>query len=193
MDEGIKQRLVGVLVLVIAAMFLVPWVFDQHIVRHVAEQIAIPPQPEPAPSLLTDNEISQPIPTVPPITKPISTPAISKNLPSKSQEDIDSLYKDAVKGESFLQSAPLDDQGLPIAWSLQVASFSSKANARSLISKLESGGYKSYMTNVMKADGGQLVRVFVGPDLQRSKIKLYKDQLEQRYQLKGLIVRYRTN
>ena len=182
MDEGIKQRLVGVLVLVIAALFLVPWVFDQHIVRHVAEQIEIPPRPAPNPSLISEEDLT---------FIPVEEPEVVRPVEQEINE-VDRQYVDPVKGHSLLDSAPLDENGVPIAWALQVASFGKRENAQSLIAKLEAGGYKAYMTDVKKASGGKLIRVFVGPDLQHSKIKLYQSQLESRYKLKGIIVRYRT-
>jgi len=81
----------------------------------------------------------------------------------------------------------LDEQQVPVAWTLQLASFKDEANARSLRSELVDAGYKVYIRH-----GPDLVRVFVGPDLQRSRLEALQARLKADYALDGMIVRFTT-
>ncbi len=91
------------------------------------------------------------------------------------------------------QKAPagpaLDEQGIPIAWVLQVASLSSREKADSLTASLIDAGHKAYHRAV-KRDGGLLYRVFVGPVFEREKLDAVKRQVDADFRVKTIIVRY---
>ncbi len=81
----------------------------------------------------------------------------------------------------------LDKQGVPVAWTIQLASFRDAGNARALRKKLSDRGYKSY---IRRKD--QLSKVFVGPDIQRTELEKLRAQLKREFRLDGLILRFTT-
>jgi DedD protein len=86
-------------------------------------------------------------------------------------------------------TAALDNQGLPEAWSVRLASFSNQTNASNLLNRLLSDGHRAY-TRQISSSQGQLTAVFVGPLIDRPAAQQLLEQMRQDYQLSGLVVRY---
>ncbi|SEI22894.1 SPOR domain-containing protein [Pseudomonas fuscovaginae UPB0736] len=79
----------------------------------------------------------------------------------------------------------VDPNGLPISWSVQLASLSSREGAESLQKNLRSQGYNAY---IRSADGKN--RVFVGPLIERAEADRLRDLLGRQQNLKGFVVRF---
>jgi len=79
----------------------------------------------------------------------------------------------------------LDAANLPVSWSVQLASLSSRPSAEALQAKLRSQGYNAY---VRSADG--MNRVFVGPVIERTEADRLRDQLNKQNGVKGFVVRF---
>ncbi|ALO46494.1 SPOR domain-containing protein [Pseudohongiella spirulinae] len=86
-------------------------------------------------------------------------------------------------------TAALDNQGLPEAWSVRLASFSNQTNASNLLNRLLSDGHRAY-TRQISSSQGQLTAVFVGPLIDRAAAQQLLGQMREDYQLNGLVVRY---
>ncbi|MCG8415277.1 MAG: SPOR domain-containing protein, partial [Pseudomonadales bacterium] len=69
-------------------------------------------------------------------------------------------------------------------------SFSDAANADNLLARLQDAGYRAY-TRAIVSDQGNLTGVFVGPWLDRARVESYQQELQARFQLAGMVVRYR--
>jgi len=182
MTEVQKKRLVGAVAILVSAIILFPLLLDGTGYRERHLQDRIPPAPvmpalvdiEPNRSALPDTAepASPAAPAVVKVPAPALRPAIAQAQPS-----IDAT-----------QDTPaLDQQQVPVAWTLQLASFRDEANARSLRKELVAAGYKVYIRH-----GPNMVRVFVGPDLQRSRLEQLQARLKRDYSLDGMIVRFTT-
>ncbi|NWD04011.1 SPOR domain-containing protein [Pseudomonas gingeri] len=79
----------------------------------------------------------------------------------------------------------VDPNGLPITWSVQLASLSSRESAESLQKNLRSQGYNAY---IRSADGKN--RVFVGPLIERAEADRLRDLLGRQQKLNGFVVRF---
>jgi len=80
----------------------------------------------------------------------------------------------------------LDNDNLPVSWSIQLASLSNRASAESLQQTLRSQGYNAY---IRTADG--MNRVFVGPLVERSEANRLRDVLQRQQKLDGFVVRFK--
>ena len=80
----------------------------------------------------------------------------------------------------------LDTANLPVSWSVQLASLSSRENAEKLQKTLRSQGYNAY---IRTADG--MNRVFVGPLVERAEANRLRDQLQRQHKLDGFVVRFK--
>ncbi|GAA0785705.1 SPOR domain-containing protein [Marinobacterium sediminicola] len=182
MTEQQKKRLVGAAAVIVSAVILLPLLLDGSGYRERHLQDRIPPAPEmPA---LVDIEPSQRAlpdtaapadPAAPAVVK-VPSPALRPAI-AQSQPSIDATNDTPV----------LDEQQVPVAWTLQLASFRDEANARSLRKELVEAGYKVYIRH-----SPGMVRVFVGPDLQRSRLEQLQMRLKRDYSLEGMIVRFTT-
>lgn len=182
MTEKQKKQLVGAAAVIVSALILFPLLLDGsgYRERHLKERIpTAPAMPdlvdiEPTRGALPDT--SQPAdPAAPAVVKvpaPLIRASIDKAHPSINATDDTPL---------------LDEQQVPVAWTLQLASFRDEANARSLRKELVEGGYKVYIRH-----GAEMVRVFVGPDLQRGRLENLQARLKRDYSLDGMIVRFTT-
>ena len=79
----------------------------------------------------------------------------------------------------------VDPNGLPVSWSVQLASLSNRARADELQKQLRSQGYNAY---VRSFDG--MNRVFVGPVVERAEADRLRDQLGKQQKLNGFVVRF---
>lgn len=89
--------------------------------------------------------------------------------------------------EAAVSTEPgLDEQGLPRAWVIQVASLSSRAKAEALRDQLRAAGHKAYT----EAGANGTTRVLVGPKLHRQQLERDKQTIDEALGLDSLILRF---
>lgn len=76
----------------------------------------------------------------------------------------------------------------PEVWVIQVASFSNFNNAKRLLNQLRVKGLDVY--SCQSKGKKTIIRVFVGPDINRNKIDQIQKELKQQFQLNGIIRKY---
>ena len=85
----------------------------------------------------------------------------------------------------------LDENNLPVNWSLQIGSFQKEQNAVGLRARLREQNFRSYILSG-RSSTGDWYRVFVGPLSDRSALMEMKAEIEKTFGLKGNIVRHRV-
>ena len=211
LDKGLKQRIVGALVLLALAIIFLPMLLSrQDESRHVVVEAPAMPQapamPEvtqepvsvPEPQLLPDEPVPSeqpattpaPLPTAPVATAAPTTPiAPAPSAPKAPAQPAQLAVAPTAPAASATPPAAapsrLDANSLPISWSIQLASLSSRASAESLQKTLRSQGYNAY---IRSAEG--MNRVFVGPLIERAEADRLRDQLTKQQKLKGFVVRF---
>ncbi|HEK1686266.1 TPA: SPOR domain-containing protein [Pseudomonas putida] len=219
LDKGMKQRMVGALVLVALAVIFLPMLFtredEMRQVRVEAPQApAMPSLPDvkvepvqvPEPQALPDPSEQPPV-VVDESTAPVSAPS-QPITPSPSQVAQVPVTKSpapapAAKAEARpvqpatpapaatasaskpAAASKIDGNGLPVSWSIQLASLSNRAGADNLQKTLRSQGYNAY---IRSADG--MNRVFVGPLIERAEAERLRDVINRQQNLKGIVVRF---
>ncbi|QXI42139.1 SPOR domain-containing protein [Pseudomonas wayambapalatensis] len=217
LDKGMKQRMVGALVLVALAVIFLPMLFtredEMRQVRVEAPQApAMPSLPEvkvepvqvPEPQALPDpseqapvvvdestapvSAPSQPITPSPsqvaqvPVVKPPAPAAKVETRPVQPATPAPAATASASKPAA---ASKIDANGLPVSWSIQLASLSNRAGADNLQKTLRSQGYNAY---IRAADG--MNRVFVGPLIDRAEAERVRDVINRQQNLKGIVVRF---
>ena len=204
-----KQRMVGALVLVALAVIFLPMLFtredEMRQVRVEAPQApAMPSLPEvqvepvavPEPQVLAE-EPQQPPVVVDESTAPASTP--SQPITPSPQTQAQAAKPPAPKVEATPAATPapgvaaakpaapskIDVNGLPVSWSIQLASLSNRAGAESLQQTLRSQGYNAYIRSA-----GGMNRVYVGPLIERAEAERVRDAINRKHSLKGFVVRF---
>lgn len=211
LDNVFKQRMVGALVLIALAVIFLPMLFSREDeLRQVRVDAPAAPQAPAVPEVKVDpvavpqqqpladapvieeqpdetpQAPSAPIKPIPPApsaaaSKPAAKPAAAPTQPVAPAKPA-AVASAPAKPDT---AAKIDTNGLPISWSIQLASLGSRASADSLQKTLRSQGYNAY---VRSADGKN--RVFVGPLVERAEAERVRDVIGRQQNLKGIIVRF---
>ncbi|WP_448682054.1 SPOR domain-containing protein [Pseudomonas nicosulfuronedens] len=211
LDKGLKQRVVGALVLLALAVIFLPMLFSREDdVRQVVVEAPVMPKPPAMPTVeVQPTEVPEPQAedadnAAPPAeAAPAQTPSAPiASLPAqptqpKAPVPQPAAPKPAAPAQQPAQAsaapaAPvqqpaqrLDSNNLPVSWSVQLASLSNRARADELQKSLRSQGYNAY---VRSFDG--MNRVFVGPVVERAEADRLRDQLGKQQKLNGFVVRF---
>ncbi|AJQ94993.1 SPOR domain-containing protein [Gynuella sunshinyii] len=196
MEDTVKRRVVGAVVLAFFAVLIVPALLDGEGRIPEVDNIEVPPMvKKPDTSELTVELPVEARKSDVPIAaqSPESRPAASE---TSSPKDKPATAVTATPAATEPQD--YDAQGQLKAWSLQIASFRSTRNAAALRDKLRQQGYRAYNKESVLSDGSTLTQVFVGPESSQQKISILKDQLTKSASELGLsgpplVVRYRPN
>lgn len=181
-NDGFKQRLLGAAILILAAVILIPVFFDGagYKERHLESTIPVPPV---EPQLVEIKPEKQPLPDTSAPAEP-AAPVTVVEMPAEMAKVVEQ-HKPQIDQRS--DPPALDKQGVPVAWSLQLASFKDEDNAKGLRRKLIEAGYKVYTRK-----NGDLIKVFVGPDMQKTKLEKLQASIQKEFGLDGIIVRFTT-
>lgn len=201
-DRRLLQRIVGALVLVALAVIFVPMLFNRD---DADQQIAVdaPAMPEtPAAPIIETQPVEVPEPAVEAIPEDyeiIEEDSVAESsIPANPIDPVPAEAQPAPEApEQAVTAAPplmpenaeehrLDTANLPVSWSVQLASLSSRENAEKLQKTLRSQGYNAY---IRTADG--MNRVFVGPLVERAEANRLRDQLQRQHKLDGFVVRFK--
>ena len=189
----IKQRFVGFVVLVSIAIIFWPIVF---VTPETADDFELPsfempPKPEIEVSERREpvlNKVDQAVlPKVPERQPPTSQPVdIALPAPNAALVDAD---EEPDQQSSALQRAEFDDQGLPISWELQVATFSKLQRAEEISELLRDKGHKAYVSPII-LDDQRLFRVMIGPKLQKQRLIDIQPAINDYFSVESFIVRF---
>jgi len=204
--DGLKQRIIGALVLVSLAVIFVPMMFDEPHSERESTTIKIPEEPPfpevdaPEPELsdapayrLEENDspgdqqpaMDEPVPDADvvgdapePETAPVEQ-AGSQNQQSPASEP---ETEEPVAEEDSAEYT----RSLEGAWVVQLGSFGSGDNARRLRDKVREKGYNSHLQEVTRGDN-ELTRVFSGPFAEKAEAERAKQVLDKAFGLNSLV------
>ena len=189
----IKQRLIGFLVIIALTIIFWPIVFVAPVQEDdlVFPEFEMPPKPDitgspreaPVMNRLKVEQLPQiPLPEVP-TEQPIDI-AVASSERSLIAADIEPLQQ-----SSALERATFDEQGLPISWELQIATFSTESRAQMIAEQLQNKGHKAYVSPVT-IDKKGLYRVRIGPNIQKSRLLDIQRDIDAYYGVKSEIIKF---
>lgn len=159
MDQKLKQRLVGAVVVTLLAAIFIPMLFDDP-VDDTSKMI---------------NELK--VPKFP--VNSINTETIQ--LPENINEVIDLPKPDALKQLDSTQATKH-----MVRWFIQVGIFGEESNAEALQNKLRRQGFSVIITK-QPSDKGFLYRVRVGPELDKRRAEQQKIKLDKLNSIKSIL------
>jgi len=209
MNEILKQRLVGALILIALGVVFWPVIFVEPAGKPLGEAAQVPVKPtidttpiEPpgreglrsSPSLhaTEETEVETASASEPDITviegQVEKAPVPQK--PTVRSKVVSSPPKQQHTTRSQAPAKPaIDADGVPIGWILQVASVSSPTKAEELRSHLVDMGYKAYIKKI-KRENTVLLRVYVGPKFERARLEAIKPTIDTQFKVKSMVRRY---
>jgi DedD protein len=211
LDSAYKQRMVGALVLVALAVIFLPMLFSRQdeqrqvvVEAPAAPQVPVMPQVQvepvvvPEPQALPEEEpvpsdaeiAAQTAPSMPvqpsvPVVKPAPAPVVAAKPAAPAPAPKPVAPQPAAPGKPDVGQSRIDPNGLPISWSIQLASLANRESADALQKKLRAQGYNAY---IRSADGKN--RVFIGPLIERAEADRLRDLLGRQQNLNGFVVRF---
>jgi len=184
-----RQRVIGLLLLLLLAAILAP------LVLRTPEQVRL--------------ALDMSIPEAPRISEPDIAPVVSEEEQAATDRQIDEEQQQVAAAEPEPRVAPpvveeepaadeessAEDEPQPATqdapqpgFTVQVASFSDVANAQALVARLREAGYSAYHREV-RQDGNTWQRVFVGPEIKRERAEALRQRLadDKAFALEGLV------
>jgi DedD protein len=196
-NDILKQRLVGALILVALGVVFWPIIFVEPGERSTVGQGRIPPAPvidttpigspdqeglraSPEPEPESDAEAAES-----PVMEEVAVAAVSAVAKGESTPPPQEPRTRTVAPEKPV----LDSKGVPVAWVLQVASVSSAAKADELRDRLLTTQEKAYVKKLAQGEK-VLYRVYVGPNFERAQLEKIQAGIDSGFGVRSIIVRY---
>lgn len=211
MNEVLKQRLVGALILVALGVVFWPIIFVEPGEQGGAAEARIPPRPQvqstpvEAPDIAglrpsreivkppepDDGELLTLAPEAPP--EPVAQPDradTAGSTPAKTAATVEPAAPVTRKTRSEAPVKPaLDAEGIPVTWILRVASVSGADKADQLRKELLDMGHKAYVKKI-RSNGKTLYRVYVGPKAEKARLQRIQGSIDSKFGVTSLITRY---
>jgi DedD protein len=213
MNEILKQRLVGALILIALGVVFWPIIFVEPADVPLGEAAQVPVRPtidttpidppgreglRSSPPLQASEEVEAKTQSeVALVTEPnnavndgnVEKASVPKK-PSVQSKPVPPLVKKQPTTRTQAPAKPaIDADGVPIGWILQVASVSSPARAEELRVGLVDMGYKAYIKKV-KRENSVLLRVYVGPKFERARLEAIQPTVDAQFKVKSMVRRY---
>lgn len=173
METGLKRRLVGAIVIAAVAVIFIPLILD----GTEEERLAVIEEIPPAPTF--------------DFREQIAVSDIQAAMESRRRANAASMPQERASKDDEAESELLDQNGLPVGWSLQVASFRDRDNAIVLRSEIRELGHGAYVL-LNRTNEGQFYQVLVGPSLDQEGLSQAGQDIADKMGLTVQIVRYRV-
>ncbi len=196
-DNKLKQRIVGALVLIALAVIFLPMLFkNEEPVREVVVDAPEMPASTAAPQFTAD-PVAIPEPVVDPaaqewgeIIEPQEQIAVQVIAPAPAPKKVETVNpapaQPVTQKPAAVSVAPgIDQNNLPVSWSIQLANLTSKDNAHALRDTYRKKQYNAY---VRSADGTH--RVLIGPLVKQTEAQALCKSLKSREGQECFVVRY---
>ena len=199
-SDRLKQRLVGVAVLVALAVIFVPVLFNLQPSRPIDQTSQIPPAPDIEPVMIEepvrpeiDNEVPDPDQLFTPDEQPEADDRIPVEDSIASAEPVVPREVPEQTAEE-LQAGPgveptLSETGLPEGWVVQVASYSDRGAAEKQVDRLQDADFKAFLQQA-QVDGKQVFRVLVGPFISRDSAAREKGFVDDAAGVESLVLSF---
>lgn len=216
MSPALKNRLVGTIIVVAVAVIFLPDLLDGRKESKRDLFVDLPPTPDikavKAPTKFDTSKVKQAVTRK---IEVISEQALDDDISETEVESNSSIDNAATEVEKKiseddpLQVQTYDNNNVKQAsnenslaiqtvveessqtperagWVVQLGSFRHQKNVKELLVKLEKGGYRAFSRPV-KTSSGTLTKVFVGPDLDKTKLNNALSHLKQLTNLQGRV------
>lgn len=182
MNDVLKQRLVGALVIIVLGVIFWPVIF-------VAPELEPLDRGSEVPSLpaleLRELPAPKPLAGLPQARYSEEATVTAPSTPAQKPAAADERAADGAAKAS----PGLDEEGIPVAWTLQVVTVGSRDKAEALSTRLIGMGYKAYI-KALRRDSKTLYRIYVGPKFAREDMLEAKQVIDKELRVTSMVTRY---
>ena len=197
MNDILKQRLVGALILVALGVVFWPIIFLQPDDKTASHPQSIAPLSTAPIDVVSEGDLrslpdlaalgdypdggeraeTDPLAEVTPSTIP------SGAVPQSSDSNTIGARADAP------ERLVMDSDGIPLAWTLQVVTVSSADKAEALRKQLLDMRQKAYIV-IVRSNGKKLYRVCIGPKFERVELETLQASINAQFKVHSIVARY---
>ena len=206
MDQNIKNRLVGVIVIFALAVIFLPMILDGSGVRKDQHEVLIPPQP-----LVSANpefeqkmvDLQAKVDALPDlesrfIDEKSSEDKIDRTAEAEVQKPAESAAEPKQSPQPAAQIEPAQVKPEPAppvktggdSWVLQVGSFQDRSKALAQRDKLRKSNIAAVFIEQFKNNGKSSYRVRLGPFLNRDQTRVAQNKIKAKHDIDGIIMKY---
>ena len=199
MDQQLKERLIGIIVLVLFAVIFMPMFFtgtNDSILKN-KENVSISKESEfisklkPMTDTVTDSNTEN-IELAPVVEESIA-PVVEESIAPVVEESIAPVVEESiapvVEEIPFNQEMIKTDAVGQMNWVVQVGSFSSKDNAEKLNQKVKKAGFRSFV-NPITQNSKIMHQVCLGPEYDETDAKNLLKEIKNKMKLDGIVKKY---
>lgn len=197
MDQNIKNRLVGVIVIFALAVIFLPMILDGSGLRKSEHEVVIPPQPLVSANPEFDSkiiELQQGVEALPDLEPRF----VDEDSPP--QDDARTADAGATRGsvarttpEPVAEAAPeTPPEARPggDSWVLQVGSFQDRNKAMVQRDKLRKSDIAAVFIEQFELNGKSSYRVRLGPFISREQSRVAQNKVKAKHDIDGIIMKY---
>jgi DedD protein len=194
MDQNIKNRLVGIIVIFALAVIFLPMILDGSGVRKDKLEVVIPPQP-----LVSANpefeskiiELNAEVDDLPELEPRFVDENSSKNkIERVDTAKVDSKTEPQVKKIKAKADVATKVKEGGDSWVLQVGSFTDRDKALVQRDKIRKSNIAAVFIEQFKIDNKSSFRVRLGPFINRDQTKVAQNKIKAKHNIDGIIMKY---
>ncbi len=195
MNSLVKQRLVGILVILSVAAIFWPLIFAPYEYPEDGDFVEVPPVPKIEKALEANLKSGEPSFEKKEYSDNWAITKIDEAKDSAADIEKEKLeIGDKVSSLSRTRTVPpekprLDSNGIPIAFVLQVVSLTDNDRAEKVRDTLLEAGHKAYLRQVKIAET-VMYRVYVGPKFEKLRLIEVKPEIDKIFKVDSVILRY---
>ncbi len=185
MDRALKERIIGVIVLVVFAVIIVPVFLDGPSDQSevISESLLLPGQngeTQKQQTIVLDRDRDEPVPSASSSSAAEPTPTAAGPTQTQTAEPAPQPPRNEPQRQSVQEAVPASagtatsETGL---WAVQLGSFSNQQNAERLAAELRKQGYAAFLSQIKTGDSS-LHRVRVGPQKDRDAAEAVAGKLK---------------
>jgi DedD protein len=199
MDQQLKERLIGIIVLVLFAVIFIPMFFtgtNDSILKN-KENVSISkesefisklkPMTDTATDSNTENIELAPVveESLAPVVEESLAPVVEESLAPVVEESLAPVVEEIPFNQEMLKTDTVGQMN----WVVQVGSFSSKDNAEKLNQKVKKAGFRSFV-NPITQNNKIMHQVCLGPEYDETDAKNLLKEIKNKMKLDGIVKKY---
>jgi len=201
MDQQLKERLIGIIVLVLFAVIFIPMFFSgthDPILKN-KENISISKESEfisklkPMTDTATDTDLNTENIKLAPVVEESLAPVVEESLAPVVEESLAPVVEESLA--PVVEEIPFNKEILKtdlvgqMNWVVQVGSFSSKDNAEKLNQKVKKAGFRSFV-NPITQNNKIMHQVCLGPEYDETDANNLLKEIKNKMKLDGIVKKY---
>jgi DedD protein len=197
MDQNIKNRLVGIIVIFALAVIFLPMILDGSGVRKDNFQVIIPPPPDIASDPEFDSrivELNTKVEAIPELEQRfVDEVSSDKPLKADSQSSAKTEIKSAPTPDVSSKSDEIETPPAKTggdSWVLQVGSYQDRNKALAQRDKLRKSNIAAVFIEQFNVDNKPSYRVRLGPFINREQARVAQNKIKAKYNINGIIMKY---